>query len=226
MNTDSQEVERKFILKKDDQELFKNFLEMYFYPCNRYPNNTVHSIYYDTNNFNSFYEVEDGEINKTKYRLRFYEDKNGLFSKNAFIEIKKKFNKYRAKRRYPVEINSRDIQFAKKSTYCTFDSRAEFTSLIPIVHLSYDRMRFVSKCKNIKLNIDSRIVTNWLNPRVFKGSKACVDNVIIIEIKSKSNFLINKFIEYIPFIIETSHSKYFNSIYANFDGRDNGAIDK
>ena len=64
----------------------------------------IQSLYFDSNDLISYYEKYDGDCDRSKYRIRFYDDR---FSR-AFFEIKQKRNLYVRKIRKTVDMPSND----------------------------------------------------------------------------------------------------------------------
>ena len=69
--------ERKFIV----DENFHNIIAHYLYEnrfIKEYPSRNINSIYYDSIEFNRFYESEEGISERSKLRLRFYDNPTNL----------------------------------------------------------------------------------------------------------------------------------------------------
>lgn len=61
----------------------------------------IHSIYFDTYDWQAFYAKMDGDLHRQKFRIRSYVAHPGE-EENVFLEIKEKYNSTVYKRRYPV----------------------------------------------------------------------------------------------------------------------------
>ena len=69
--------ERKFIVEENFyNKVIPFLLENKF--LREYPSRSINSIYYDSFDFRRYFESEDGISNRSKLRLRFYDDPNEI----------------------------------------------------------------------------------------------------------------------------------------------------
>lgn len=152
----SSRIERKIILKKGQSTfILPNIKEFGFSKI--YHPRKITSIYLDDINFNSLRDNIDGNRNRNKIRIRFYNDK----IKNFFIEIKQKrgFIGYK-KRIYfeNVEVSSRIDLIKFVINWC----RSEFQRAFhPKSEISYERCYFSKN--EFRATVDTNISSKKLS---------------------------------------------------------------
>ncbi|MBI1882806.1 MAG: VTC domain-containing protein [Chlamydiae bacterium] len=156
-----------------------------------YPQGTVFSIYYDTPRLDLYDEKVHGDYQKTKVRLRWYDDlsKTSLREVKVFLEVKTKMGQAGKKVRkeffIPVERLRRwDVDFLKDwgETHL-----AEFQEiprpLFPILSIEYDRHRFVCPSLGARVSLDVRIRSSWINEEVVPSLGKTLAPLIVFELK-------------------------------------------
>ena len=196
--------ERKYIERKNNAYLFKNFLVTNkFY--RKYDKRIVNSLYFDDLNFSSFKDNVDGNTQRLKTRIRWYNESSDLINleiknKNGFlgwkdtIKLKNIYNIEKDVRNYP---NSQLENYLKKILK---------KNMFPIIKTKYLReyfeyahgdiratldtqLEFFSVKTNFKINFDKEIMEfkyPALNDQLFR-------NYII----PKNNFRFQKFSKYV-----------------------------
>lgn len=196
--------ERKYIERKNNAYLFKNFLVTNkFYK--KYDKRIVNSLYFDDLNFSSFKDNVDGNTQRLKTRLRWYNEtsdfinleiknKNGFLGWKDTIKLKNIYNIEKDIRNYP---NSQLEFFLKK----IFKK-----NMFPIIKTKYLReyfeyahgdiratldtqLEFLSVKTNFKINFDKEILE-------FKYP-ASNDQLFRNYIIPKNNFRFQKFSKYV-----------------------------
>jgi hypothetical protein len=136
--------EIKYLLDSDDAQRTLDAasgqmkLDSHAGPDGRY---RVHSLYYDTVDFESFREVEDGQIAKTKFRFRRYGS-----SGPGFFEVKSRYNRTIRKTREPASREAADAYVAEPfdrplpGDCAAFSHRLASRPRKPVVSLCYDRI--------------------------------------------------------------------------------------
>ena len=128
-----------------------------------YPSRIVNSIYYDTDDLFYARQNSDGNGERVKIRIRFY-DRD---AKKSNIEIKYKRFSLGKKVLIPIIINenvpdtTRLIEKLKPYSEINFD---EILTLRPKLFVSYKRKYWVSQtCKNLRITLDSNISAKAIN---------------------------------------------------------------
>jgi hypothetical protein len=166
---------------------------------------TVRSIYYDTSNFDYFWEKVDGYKIRKKIRIRGYNDQLG--HDTVFMEIKRKFKEPIEKDRerltfevmkrlmagegadaYGEEGSSHGVNGAGKFLYHVYRN-----NLKPVVLVIYEREAFQDRfTKEIRVTLDKNlrsIAYPGLDDLYSeKGVKPAIPGRFILEVKFKGNF--------------------------------------
>lgn len=134
----------------------------------------VHSLYYDSDDYLSYYQNLDGEYKRSKYRLRYYDQDD----QNCFWEVKQKVGNRVFKDRLkigPKNMNldsSRDLEF-RKPPY----------QISPKLQISYKRIVLKDDI-NERITLDSDIRFKFLS--LDNSSEFTLENKIL-EIKIPQN---------------------------------------
>ena len=135
------------------------------------------SIYYDTLNLKTFLDHHNRRLTRQKVRTREY-----VNSSNAYLEIKRKNNKGRTKKkRIGIPVNEmEDFSSDKEATsYLAEHSVFTIDQLSPVLSTAFDRITLVNTAKTERITIDTNLYFN--NFRT--GRKASLQDAVIIEIK-------------------------------------------
>ncbi len=148
--------ERKFIVEKNFSKRISNFLlENKF--IKEYPTRNINSIYYDSLDFVSFFESEEGISDRSKLRIRFYDDPKKLFLEDKIknSDIGQKFvnslDKIRKEQLFNFYLRNCDncalsVSVPQKLHY-----------QIPSLFVSYKRDYFKNLNDNIRITIDYKL---------------------------------------------------------------------
>ena len=154
--------ERKFIFKQTSTKNIETVLKLNkvgFYEIfrQRYINN----IYYDTINFDNYYDNIDGISDRKKYRIRWYDD-FFVNSKNAVFEIKGRKGLLVNKEtfflnNFHLNQNLDLSRYLKK--HCEIQRRGFHYNynLFPVLINRYRRRYFLSRDKKYRATIDSNV---------------------------------------------------------------------
>ena len=177
----------------------------------QYDDRIVNSIYFDNSIKSSFYENVDGNMKKSKIRLRWYN--NPKIIQNPLLEIKNKISLVNYKKIYKIN-KFKKILFNKKNILKTIvDLKKNFIFLnnkFPISSTHYLRKYFVSSHQNIRATIDTNISFRNLDNN-FIINKKCNYNILEIKYHTKYDKIIRQEFKNITLRI-SKNSKYVNSI--------------
>lgn len=163
-------MERKFFVDPYRLGLVRAWLSHTCRPAPKYPEGQVTSCYYDTPDMDEYFASFDGDLDKNKVRLRWYDSLPGSGEVTAFIELKSKNGAETMKRRAALTVpasvlSSEDFATALPREALTryllgFGYRAPL-DLRPTVVISYHRYRFLEQESQMTLSLDSGIRA-WL----------------------------------------------------------------
>lgn len=187
--------EQKFLVP---QFLVGEILQFLKHSCvedRRYKEDTVCSLYFDSNDLRSFFEVINGDICKDKLRLRWYESSSGKKKGKkfeAYLEVKKKEGFRSEKIRKKITLNSEMLSNPmREENFLTDDLKMAFAEIDgpgsdqqhPILLIKYKRSRFVEPLSGMRLCLDTEIRVSDVNSRILKQSRPVMTNKSVLEIK-------------------------------------------
>ena len=196
--------ERKYIERKNNAYLFKNFLVTNrFYK--KYDKRIVSSLYFDDLNFSSFKDNVDGNTQRLKTRIRWYNEtpdlinleiknKNGFLGWKDTIKLKNIKNIEENLRNYPnSELENYLKKIFKKNMFPIIKTkylREYYEYVHGNVRATIDtQLEFFSVKTNFKINFDKEILE-------FKYP-ASNDQIFRNYIIPKNNFRFQKFSKYV-----------------------------
>ncbi len=209
-------MERKFLVDARRVEFVGAWLAHTSLPDAAYPVGVVSSCYYDNPNFDSYFASQDGDLDKTKVRLRWYGILPESGGVDAYLEVKEKDGFETWKRRLPVSVDAgalkgQDIAAALAPTRLK-DALAELgffegSGLEPAVIISYARRRYREPFSGTSLSLDTKITARLATPGSSRQRRPLGTNVL--ELKGVELALpprLKSVARFAP--IWTSHSKY------------------
>lgn len=166
-------------------------------PDPKYPANEVHSLYYDTPGLELLYGKLNGDLYKTKVRLRWYRsaaaDNDGWGDGGTFIEIKQRFGTRRKKIRAQApwradwvagnSLGHADLLAAPASLGPAGTAMAGW--LQPYLVVSYLRRRFDDPLSGSRISLDTKLAVERVNPRRLALRPASLSTVAVLEIKNR-----------------------------------------
>jgi hypothetical protein len=199
-------VNRNFL--EPIREMIKPFVESdHFAEADGKNQYTVRSIYFDTPNFDYYFEKVEGIKNRKKIRLRGYNQ--GDYLQEVFLEIKRKYNvpivKYRASMPYGDAIEMfrttsiNGYSFQQQGSGHGYENANRFfyqiysRNLRPVVLVVYEREAFFSKFdKTVRITFDKglRGLAYPSIENLYKEDdlQAALSNEFIIEVKFNKRF--------------------------------------
>jgi len=188
--------ERKFVGKRGTEEYALSWLEHSCLPDPEYPFGVISNIYYDTPRLSSYNEKLNGELIKTKMRLRWYEGEEDVNQEqvNAFLEVKFRVGGGRRKvrkrftldrkwlRQTPLEDDALR-ELAYRQVQAVDFPEAIPADLFPVITLTYDRFRFVCPFSGARVCLDANIRTGRINSTLLPTIGALPLNAVVVELK-------------------------------------------
>lgn len=213
--------ERKFSFNNSQLEDIRCFLLVNNFRI-QFPKRQVSSIYYDTNEFDSYKDSENGNYFRKKIRYRIYN-----YNEKDFL-IEKKIKESNLGKKENIEI-IKEVIFEKifipKLTNKNYIKipKTIYNNFYPKVFVDYSRFYLISFDQRVRITLDfnissSRILKNNSNNLEIKNHIPFNDS--ILEIKySKDVNLNDKFIKKLSSIFNfnlSRNSKYCRAIRTQF----------
>lgn len=135
------------------------------------------SIYFDTPGLRMFLDHHNRHLVRQKVRTRVY-----VNSGEAFLEIKRKNNHGRTKKKRIGISENEMMEFAGNQEACAYLAKHSwFTAgdLKPVLSTAFERITLVNRAKTERLTIDTRL--HFSNYRT--GKTASLEDAVIIELK-------------------------------------------
>ena len=196
--------ERKFIFKQTSTKNIETLIKLNkvgFHEIfrERYINN----IYFDSINFDNYYDNIDGISDRVKYRIRWYDD-FFLNSKDAVFEIKSRKGLLVNKETFFLNnfyLNEnldlsrylkKKCEFQRKRLYCNYN-------LFPVLINRYRRRYFLSRDKKYRATIDYNIKASSICRHTKFNLIPIYESSVILELKynmeydSEVNTITNSF---------------------------------
>ena len=213
--------ERKFLITDYSHSDVEQILK--FHPAcfsEIFHQRMVNNIYFDTFGMNNFYDNIDGEIKRTKVRIRWYDNLFGSVQK-PILEYKMKKGLMGKKESFELRPFIIDTTFNKAQITSALNTDAvprniknEVLSLVPTLLNSYTRKYFLSADKNFRITIDHYLTYYKIGYVGNTFSNKSVDyNSTVLELKYDS-LLENEaksVADVFPFAM-TKNSKYLQGL--------------
>lgn len=220
-SSDEYRYERKFVITAislpDIISLVKQHPAGFRY---HHPSRIINNIYFDDRNYNSVVDNIEGNTNRLKRRIRWYND---CFSNNidSVLEYKIKNGHAGRKEYYPLEKFSLSYDFSGnyirniiKDSKLPGLINLNMSSLLPTLLNSYTRHYFVSNDNKFRLTLDNKINYYNLEERFnnFRMLSADTQSVIMeLKYDIQSEEFAKEITNYFPFRV-TKSSKYISGI--------------
>ncbi len=131
------------------------------------------TTYYDTQDYDMYYEHQYGHTNRQKIRFRTY-----VSSNLQFMEVKTKNNHGRTKKKR-IEVIDMDLTDQEKREFLSNNLRYEVDELIPALNNHFSRLTLVNRAKTERLTIDSDLRFHNL----VTDTRKDMGQLVIIELK-------------------------------------------
>ena len=164
-----------------------------------YPESRVQSIYLEAADASSYQEKINSDFFKTKFRVRWYETREGRpydddNQTTVFLEKKMKVGAKRLKKRWVSsacfdELKQNDLNSTfHGSWYHEFIKRSEISNFLqPFIQVSYTRKRYVELNSGIRLSLDCNIRVERTNSQFLPPAPDLALDVGVFEIKGRKD---------------------------------------
>ena len=179
-----------------------------------YKQRFINNVYYDTPNYTNYLDNVDGNVIRSKYRIRWYGD---LLSNivNPVFEIKNKYGNIGDKEGYDlqdfqIEENMASDQLQKIIKNSNLPEKLKYLPLIPTLINRYSRIYFESFDRKYRITLDCDLSYFGITKNYVSFLHEHKDkNSVILELKYNSSYdnSVNKITQHFPFRM-TKSSKY------------------
>jgi len=168
-------MDTKFVttLKKLEQLLEMAMGEYRIQEIKGQRNMEYDTTYFDTFDYNMYYEHQFGHTNRQKIRFRTY-----VSSDLQFMEVKTKNNHGRTKKKR-IEVGDMNLADAEKRDFLGTTLRYDVDTLMPTLNNHFSRLTLVNKAKTERLTIDSALRFH----NMVTDTKKDMGQLVIIELK-------------------------------------------
>lgn len=181
--------ERKYRLKISEYEILVHSMLSEGMTVH-HPSRVINNIYFDSLNFDAYFENVEGESERNKYRLRWYGDRFNTIKPTFEVKMKKdqvnkkislKISEFEFRSLNDVEkVNDHILNYMEGEDSALF---FEMTNKIPTLLNGYQRDYFLSKDGETRLTIDRNIFFyNCRNNQEYNEN-----DVMVVEVKYASN---------------------------------------
>ena len=191
-------IETKYILTKAQLAALQADWQHYV-EANEYPTSTIANLYYDTSTYQLIRQSLEKPDYKEKLRVRSYQAQPTEQSE-AFLEVKKKFQKVVYKRRMQATL-AQTTEFLASGQSDFSDSQVKqevewfkrcYPDLQPAMYIYYDRFSMQGiEDKDLRLTVDSNLIYRHYDLDLTKGvyGKELLDrDCVILEIKASGAY--------------------------------------
>jgi hypothetical protein len=190
-------IERKFFIPPSKIPFARSLLSHICLRDGKYPQGTINSLYFDTPDLDHFQKSDDGNYERQKIRIRWYDNpSNWEGMVPVYLELKAKrgfaSRKQRRKILVPAErlkrirvnntIVNRSVILQTLSEFGYFSK----DRLLPVILISYERFRFTEILTSTRLSVDWRICSSLAAPSLGHSQASLMLEGGVIEIKGPS----------------------------------------
>ena len=202
----SERIERKYFLGLGLSHLAHSaLLKANFRP--EFSSRKISSLYYDTENFSALRDNIDGNPNRNKFRIRYYNDDIS----SAYIEIKQKRSAVGYKHTYPINNKFKSLEKLREFGSSWLRQNV-IDNLIPVALVTYNRLYF--RNNNFRATLDSNVVGYRISGKSYFTSSLLNYGVVEFKFPIESD---KDFRKLHPFFVKfalrnTKSSKYANAL--------------
>ncbi len=190
-------IERKFFVSPEKALFARNMLSQICLKDKKYPRGVINSLYFDTPDLDQFCKSDDGDYERKKIRIRWYDStrrESDMFPVYLELKAKRGFasRKQRRKILVPAErLNAIRVDNTIVNMDVILGTLSEFgyfpdDRLQPVILITYERFRFVEILTGARLSFDFKIRSTLTAPQLGHSRAKLMLEGGIIEIKGPS----------------------------------------
>ncbi len=213
------DVEQKYIFLAQQKSLIHDWLDFHCVRDPKYYSSVVSTVYFDTPQLQLYREKRNGDYLKSKIRLRWYEDWREMKPGKTvcgFLELKRRVGVLRQKERIEVSLSSqslldnplknKEIMELPVLMKQTAENLPEM--LAPMLHIQYNRYRFVDPQSASRVSLDTDICCLNVNDDYLAGFPPIFLDAGVMEFKGTNRELPATFLPIMDYITKDAFSKY------------------
>ncbi len=199
--------ERKFFVEAgSEDQLFPLILLNPLSFKKAYPDRIVNSIYFDDYAYTMLQDNLDGNPERRKIRLRWYDEQQDIIT-GARLEVKSKVGLTGTKHLFEFpEMTLSDMP----EITAKVNEILHFSNIQPALIVRYHRAYYISFNKHIRLTVDSQLQYTSMEGQVWEAAGA----VLEVKYPPEKEAEVADMMQYFPFRL-TKHSKYAMGMTAN-----------
>ena len=189
--------ERKFFVPPSKIPLARNLLSHICLQDSKYPQGIINSLYFDTPDLDHFQKSDDGNYERDKIRIRWYDnpvDQQGGVP--VYLELKSKRGFASRKQRRKILVSSGRLKRIRANNTIlngnvisgTLSEFGYFSEepLLPVILITYERFRFTEILTGTRVSFDYRISSSLTAASLGHSRASLMLEGGIIEIKGPS----------------------------------------
>lgn len=189
--------ERKFFVSQEKTSYARSLLSHICLRDSKYPEGRINSLYFDTADLDQFQESDDGNCEREKIRIRWYDSPDNQEGEvPVYLELKSKKGFASRKRRRKILVPAERLnRFQADNTIISrnviLQTLSEFgyfseDLLLPVLLITYKRSRFIDILTGTRLSFDWRISSSLTAPGLGYSEPGLMLEGEVIEIKGPS----------------------------------------
>jgi hypothetical protein len=194
---ESLERELKYAVPAGRVAAVRHWLQAACRPDARFPEAVVWTVYYDTPDLRSLDEKRNSDYLKTKVRVRWYSDLQGVAEGPVFLEMKGRVGSRREKTRVSLPWPAAELagRSLADPIYRDLPIRLREQGVLadaswqPIVQVRYRRLRLVEPVSGARVSLDDDIAVSAVNPRCVSALNLGPVPVAVLEVKGDTDVL-------------------------------------
>lgn len=189
--------ERKFFVSPEKAVFARSLLSQICLRDKNYPRGMINSLYFDTPDLEQFQKSDEGDYERNKIRIRWYDSpRNGQDMFPVYLELKSKRGFASRKQRRKIIVPAERLNTIRAdNTIISMDvilrTLTEFgyfpdDLLQPVILITYERFRFIEILTGTRLSFDFRVRSTLTAPHLGYSQARLMLEGGIIEIKGPS----------------------------------------
>jgi len=186
--------ERKFFVCPERVAFARSMMTHLCLPDGKYPHGKINSLYFDTPDLDHFQKSDDGNYERYKVRIRWYDNaacQDGDVPVYLELKAKRGFASRKNRRKFlvPAErlrklqngntIINRNVIIQTLAEFGYFSDEA----MMPVIMISYERLRFMEILTGTRMSLDWRINSSLTSHGYGYGQPGLTLDGAVIEIK-------------------------------------------
>ena len=214
----SARVERKYAFPSHGAQAILAWLEHSCIADPLYPSGTVSTIYYDTPGLAAYREKRDGDLLKSKLRLRWYTSPGPADAESTvscYLEAKRREGAASRKSRLSLSLPAGFLgesppRWAELGEIPLLhpELTGGESALVPMILVRYERLRFVDPASGTRVSLDTDIRCDGANGAHLAAFAPVVLDAGVLEIKAPRREVPRSLIPIAGLLTPTSFSKY------------------